>query len=64
MKAFIDWHKKYNHRRRFSRFKQRGNNEGKSFKKNYFERSNNTEHRRKNKFRFRKHRRKDRNRAF
>ena len=56
--------KKSNHRRRFSRFKQRGNNESKSFKKNYFERFSNNEHRRKKKFRFRKHRRKDRNRAF
>jgi len=57
--------KKSNHRRkRFSRFKQRGNNENKSFKKNYFERFNNNEHRRKKKFRFKKHSRRGRNRAF
>ena len=57
--------KKSNHRRkRFSRFKQRGNNEGKSFKKNYFERFNNNEHRRKKKFRFKKHSRRGKNRAF
>ena len=56
--------KKSNHRRRFSRFKQRGNNESKPFKKNYFERFSNNEHRRKKKFRFKKHRRKDQNRAF
>ena len=56
--------KKSNHRRRFSRFKQRGNNESKSFKKNYFERFSNNEHRRKKKFRFKKHSRRGRNRAF
>ena len=57
--------KKSNHRRkRFSRFKQRGNNENKPFKKNYFERSNNNEHRGKKKFRFKKHSRRGRNRAF
>lgn len=57
--------KKSNHRRkRFSRFKQRGNNESKPFKKNYFERFNNNEHRRKKKFRFKKHSRRGRNRAF
>jgi len=57
--------KKSNHRRkRFSRFKQRGNNEGKSFKKNYFERFNNNEHRRKKKFRFKKHSRRGKNRPF
>ncbi len=57
--------KKSNHRRkRFSRFKQRGNNEGKSFKKNYFERFNNNEHRRKKKFRFKKHSRRGKKRPF
>ncbi len=58
--------KKSSHRRkkRFSRFKQRGNNENKPFKKNYFERSNNDEHRRKKKFRFKKYSRRGRNRAF
>ena len=58
--------KKSNHRRkkRFSRFKQRGNNESKPFKKNYFEPSNNDEHRRKKKFRFKKYSRRNRNRAF
>ncbi len=57
--------RKSNHRRkRFSRFKQRGNNESKPFKKNYFERFNNNEHRRKKKFRFKKHSRRGRNRAF
>ena len=56
--------KKSNHRRRFSRFKQRGNNESKPFKKNYFERFNNNEHRRKKKFRFKKHSRRGRNRPF
>ena len=40
------------------------NNESKSFKKNYFERFNNNEHRRKKKFRFKKHSRRGRNRAF
>ena len=57
--------KKSNHRRkRFSRFKQRGNNESKPFKKNYFERFSNNEHRRKKKFRFKKHSRRGKNRAF
>ena len=46
--------KKSNHRRkkRFSRFKRRGNSEGKSFKENYFERSKNYDNKRKNKFSF------------
>jgi len=57
--------RKSNHRRkRFSRFKQRGNNESKPFKKNYFERFNNNEHRGKKNFRFKKHSRRGRNRAF
>ena len=58
--------KESSHRRkkRFSRFKQRGNNESKPFKKNYFERSNNDEHRGKKKFRFKKYSRRGRNRAF
>ena len=56
--------KKSNHRRRFSRFKQRGNNESKHFKKNYFERFNNNEHRGKRKFRFKKYSRRGRNKAF
>jgi len=58
--------KKSSHRRKkiFSRFKQRGNNESKPFKKNYFERSNNDEHRGKKKFRFKKYSRRGRNRAF
>ena len=56
--------KKTNHRRRFSRFKQRRNNKSKSFKKNYFERFNNNEQKRKKKFRFKKHSRRGRNRAF
>jgi len=58
--------KKSNYRRKkiFSRFKQRGNNESKPFKKNYFERSNNDEHRGKKKFRFKKYSRRGRNRAF
>ena len=56
--------KKSNHRRRFSRFKQRRNNKSKSFKKNYFERFNNNEQKRKKKFRFKKHSWRGRNRAF
>jgi len=58
--------KKSNYRRkkRFSRFKQRGNNESKPFKKNYFEHSNNDEHRGKRKFRLKKYSRRGRNRAF
>ena len=47
--------KKNNRRgkKRFSRFKQRGNNANKAFKKNYFDRSNNDQPRGKKKFRFR-----------
>jgi len=58
--------KKSSHRRnkRFSRFKQRGDNESKPLKKNYFEHPNNNEHRGKKKFRFKKHSRRGRNRAF
>jgi len=58
--------KKSSHRRKkiFSRFKQRGSNESKPFKKNYFKHSNNNEHRGKNKFRFKKHSRRGRNRPF
>jgi len=58
--------KKSNYRRKkiFSRFKQRGNNESKPIKKNYFEHSNNDEHRGKKKFRFKKYSRRGRNRAF
>jgi len=37
-------------KKRFSRFKQRGNNESKPLKKNYFERFNNNEHKGKKKF--------------
>ena len=45
-------------------FKNRKNNKSKPFKKNYFERSNNNEHRGKKKFRFKKHSRRGSNRAF
>ena len=61
---FSNFKKSSRKRKRFSRFKQRGNNEGKSLKKNYFERFNNNEHKRKKKFRFKKHSRRGRNRAF
>ena len=54
----------YRRRKRFSRFKQRGNNESKTYKKNYFKHSNNDEHRGKKKFRFKKYSRRGRNRAF
>ena len=58
--------KKFNYKKRkkFSRFKQRGNNEKKPFKKSYFDRSNKNKHRRKKKFRFKKHSRRGKNRAF
>ena len=58
--------KKTNHRRKkkFSRFNQLGSNESKPFKKKYFKHSNNDEPRGKKKFKFKKHSRRDRNRAF
>ena len=43
---------KHRGRERFSRFKQRGNSENKSFKENYFEHSNNDQSRGKKKFGF------------
>ena len=43
---------KHRNKRRFSRFRQRGNNENKSFKENYFSRSNNDQNRGKKKFKF------------
>ena len=54
IKQEFDAFKKYNHKRkkRFSRFKQRGNSENKSFKKNYFNQPNNDLPRGKKKFRF------------
>ena len=56
-KQVFNTFKKFNYRRKkiFSRFKQREDSESKPFKKNCFERSNKTKHRRKKKFRFKKH---------
>jgi ATP-dependent RNA helicase DeaD len=64
IKQDFNFFKKSSHRRekRFSRFKQRGNSESKPFKKNYFERSNNDQRRRKKKFRGKKYSRRGRNR--
>jgi len=66
IKQVFNTFKKSNYRRKkiFSRFKQRGNNESKPFKKNYFEKFNNDKHRGKKKFRFKKYSRRGRNRAF
>ena len=61
---FNNFKKSKHRRKKFSRFKQRGDNESKPFKKNYFERFKNNEHRRKKKFRFKKHSRRGRNRPF
>jgi len=61
---FNNFKKSKHRRKKFSRFKQRGDNESKPFKKNYFERFKNNEHRRKKKFRFKKSSRRGRNRAF
>jgi len=61
---FNNFKKSKHRRKKFSRFKQRGDNESKPFKKNYFERFKNNEHRRKKKFRFKKYSRRGRNRAF
>ena len=59
---FNNFKKSKHRRKKFSRFKQRGDNESKPFKKNYFERFKNNEHRRKKKFRFKKYSRRGRNR--
>ena len=61
---FNNFKKSRHTRKKFSRFKQRGDNETKPFKKNYFERYKNNEHKRKKKFRFKKYSRRGRNRAF
>ena len=66
VKQVFNTFKKTNHRRKkiFSRFEQRGNNESKPFKKNYFENFSNDKHKGKKKFRFKKYSRRSRNRVF